>query len=165
MRSPTPIEALFTATLKRPDEALTELSTAIRLDPKLLFAYQQRSAIYEEKSDWRAMYDDANKLIELTPNDRLGYDMRGEAYFVAGQYGQGNLGLYEIHIVKSQLDLRVPHKGACPFLLNQFDKATQDFDAAPFALKSTGFAFAFVGRRLKASARPPVMIGLPARLC
>src|SRR5258708_19942051 len=66
--------------VKRRNEALYALSKAIELDPTLWLAFGYRASIYEERSDWRAMYDDAKKLIELAPNYRMGYEYRGRAY-------------------------------------------------------------------------------------
>jgi tetratricopeptide (TPR) repeat protein len=65
--------------LKRPNEALAALSAAIERDPKMWWAYEHRAEIYESRSDWRASYDEANKMIEIDPNNRLGYAFRGRA--------------------------------------------------------------------------------------
>ena len=102
-------------TMKRPDDALTALSTAIKLNPNLASAYPNRASVYGEKGDWRAMYEDANKLIELSPNDRMGYDFRGKYYFEVGQYEPAISDFTKSISLNPEFDLRVPHKGACPF--------------------------------------------------
>jgi Tfp pilus assembly protein PilF len=117
--------------LKRPNEALVALSKAIELEPTQWWqAYESRAEIYEERSDWRASYNDANKMIEIDPNNQLGYVFRGRAYLEVGQYHPaindytksislepGNIHSYRM-------------RGRAYYFLNQYDNAMADFEAA-----------------------------------
>ncbi|MBE8363462.1 tetratricopeptide repeat protein [Leptospira borgpetersenii] len=53
---------------------------AVELDPKSIFSYYVRSAFRLESGDSRGALKDANKIIEIAPNDPLGWEARGSVY-------------------------------------------------------------------------------------
>ncbi|UPY80875.1 hypothetical protein FH581_017130 (plasmid) [Leptospira weilii] len=59
---------------------MTYCNQAVNLDPKSLFAYYSRSAFKLESGDSRGAIKDANKIIELSPKDPLGWEARGNVY-------------------------------------------------------------------------------------
>src|ERR1700722_17793523 len=66
--------------MNRLNESVVALSTAIQLDPTLRQAFESRAYIYESRSDWRAMFNDANKMMERAPNEQIGYGYRGRRW-------------------------------------------------------------------------------------
>jgi tetratricopeptide (TPR) repeat protein len=116
--------------LNRPNEALVALSAAIERDPKQWSAYESRAFIYEDRSNWRAMYDDANKLIELAPNYRMGYEFRGHAYLESGQYQAAVADFTKAISIDPSAIYGYRTRGRAYYFLNQFDNAMADFEAA-----------------------------------
>jgi tetratricopeptide (TPR) repeat protein len=115
--------------LERPDEALVALSSAITQNSTLWEAYENRAFIYEDRSNWRAMYDDANKMIELDPNDRMGYEFRGHAYLESGQY-QLAIADFTKAISLDSAIYGYRMRGRAYYFLDQADNAMADFNAA-----------------------------------
>jgi tetratricopeptide (TPR) repeat protein len=116
--------------LKRPNEALVALSSAISFDPNLWLAYEHRAFIYEERFDWRAMYDDANKLTELRPDYRMGYEFRGHAYLEVGQYQAAINDFTKAINLDSSAVYGWRMRGRAYYFLNQYDAAASDYQVA-----------------------------------
>ena len=116
--------------LKRPNEALVAFAAAIERDPTLWLAYENRATVYEERSDWRATYDDANKMIELQPNNRLGYEFRGHAFLEVGQYQPAIDDFSKAISLDPNEIYSYRLRGRAFYFLNQFDKAMADYQAA-----------------------------------
>lgn len=53
--------------------ALSEMTEAIRLDPKFTEAYEKRGQVYYEQKRYDLADADYNKLVELNPADLMGY--------------------------------------------------------------------------------------------
>jgi lipoprotein NlpI len=116
--------------LKRPNEALVALTTAIEHDPKLAAAYEKRAFAYEDASNWRAMYDDATRLIQLAPNYRTGYELRGHAYLETGQQLEAVADFTKAIAIGPSAIFDYRMRGRAFYFLNLFDSAMADFDAA-----------------------------------
>ena len=116
--------------LKRPNEALVALATAIERDPKLTLAYENRAFLNEDRSNWRAVYDDALKVIELAPDDRMGYELRGHAYLEVGQYQAAITDFTKAISIDPNAIYDYRMRGRAYHFLNQFDNAMADFEAA-----------------------------------
>jgi tetratricopeptide (TPR) repeat protein len=114
----------------RTNEALVALSRAIQFDPTLRGAFKSRILIYEKHSDWRAVIDDANKLIELTPKDATGYVSRGRAYLELGQYEPAIADFTKAISTDPSVLYGYRMRGRAYYFLNQFDNARADFEAA-----------------------------------
>lgn len=67
------------------DEAITEYTKAIELDPSYAQAYNNRGVAYDNKGQYDLAIADYNKAIELSPNSALFYYNRGFAYSKKGQ--------------------------------------------------------------------------------
>lgn len=62
------------------DEAITDYSKAIELDPRYAEAYSNRGFVYGRKGQFDAAIADYNKAIELNPKIAEVYNNRGFVY-------------------------------------------------------------------------------------
>jgi tetratricopeptide (TPR) repeat protein len=116
--------------LKRPNEALVAYSRSIDLDATQWLTFENRATIYEDRANWRAVYDDAVKLIELAPNYQMGYALRGHAYFESGQYQAAVVDFSKAMSLAPNLIYNYRMRGRSYSFLNQFDDAMKDFESA-----------------------------------
>ena len=123
--------------LKRPNEALVALTKAISLDPTVWQSYEHRSFIYEDREDWRAMYNDANKLIELKPDYRMGYEFRGHAYLEVGQYQPAINDFTKAIDLDAEAIYGWRMRGRAYYFLNQFDNACRTFKRLSGSIQRT----------------------------
>lgn len=68
------------------DQAFSELTKAIEIDPALARAYVTRGQAYNDKGEHDLAIADFTKIIELKPADPHAYCYRGMAYGNKGQY-------------------------------------------------------------------------------
>ena len=78
----------------------------------------------------RGVYDDGNKMIELNPNDRLGYEYRGHAYLEVGQQEAAIRDFNRAISIDPSAIYGWRMRGRAYYFLNQFDNAMADFQAA-----------------------------------
>jgi tetratricopeptide (TPR) repeat protein len=116
--------------LKRPNEALVALTTAIEHDPKERSAYENRAFVNEDASNWRAVYDDATKVIQLAPNYRMGYELRGHAYLETGHQLEAIADFTKAILIDPNAIYNYRMRGRAFYLQGLYDSAAADFDAA-----------------------------------
>lgn len=68
--------------------ALSEMTEAIRLDPKFTDAYDKRGQVYYEQNKYDLAGADYKKLIELNPADLMGYKGLGRNFQAKGQHDE-----------------------------------------------------------------------------
>ena len=68
------------------DHALADFSQAIKLQPKLVEAYVNRSSIYIDKGDYSQSLADSNQALQLKPDLPVGYNNRGLFYLHTKDY-------------------------------------------------------------------------------
>src|SRR5262249_50613271 len=68
------------------DEAITEFSKAIELNPKYAEAYYERGVAQVRKSQHDRAIADFTEVVRLEPNKRAAYLSRGRAYCDKAQY-------------------------------------------------------------------------------
>ena len=73
---------------KQWDQAITEYTAALELDPELVEAYFNRARAYGEKGELDLAIADCDKAIDLDPNLAEPYNNRAVAYAKMGQYDQ-----------------------------------------------------------------------------
>lgn len=64
----------------RYDEAITDYTDAIRLDPKIPFTYLRRAGVYVDKGDYDKAIADYTETIRLDAESADAYHGRGVAY-------------------------------------------------------------------------------------
>ena len=67
------------------DEAITEYSKAIELNPRLVEAYENRGMAYENGKDPDKAIIDYTKVVELDPSNAFNYVRRALVYYYAKQ--------------------------------------------------------------------------------
>jgi tetratricopeptide (TPR) repeat protein len=70
---------------RKSDDALREYTEAIRLNPKLGWAYASRAELYDEKHDTEKALQDYSSVIELDPNAAHAFYSRGRIYLARHQ--------------------------------------------------------------------------------
>ncbi|HEY4262879.1 MAG TPA: tetratricopeptide repeat protein, partial [Schlesneria sp.] len=68
------------------DRAIENFTEAIRLDPKLVIAYDFRALASVAKGDFKAAIRDTSKAIELDPKSKQSHVTRGKVYISMGDY-------------------------------------------------------------------------------
>jgi tetratricopeptide (TPR) repeat protein len=68
------------------DNAISDFTQAIRLDPNSANAYRERGIAYSDKGDHRRGILDLNQTILLSPNNPRAYINRGNMYRLIGDY-------------------------------------------------------------------------------
>jgi tetratricopeptide (TPR) repeat protein len=66
------------------DAALADFDTAIKADPRFVFALQQRGMTYLRKGKFDAALADHDRTLQIEPNRAASYFERGRAHFKAG---------------------------------------------------------------------------------
>ncbi len=111
-------------------KAITDLTTALRLNPKFDKAYRMRGLVKAEQGDWEGLRDDCTLAIKLNPNDSELYNMRGGACYRLQDY-QAALVDFNRAI---QLDNTKPepyhNRGLVKQKLGHLDSALDDFRQA-----------------------------------
>ncbi len=69
---------------RQTDDALTDFTSAIRLDPNAARAFRLRALIWKSKGDADHAMEDYNAVIRLKPNDAPSYVGRGGVYWSKG---------------------------------------------------------------------------------
>ena len=75
------------------DNALSDFSTTIQLDPANYVAFQLRGDLYYALERYREAIRDYTRLIELKPTDSVGYSLRGKAHLLAGDQASADADL------------------------------------------------------------------------
>ena len=66
------------------DEAITQYREAVGLDPAFADAWEGLSMALADKQQWAEAIDAAKKVVELTPDEQLGYTNVSRIYQRAG---------------------------------------------------------------------------------
>lgn len=70
-------------------EAISPLTTAIRLQPDCQVCYINRGIVYGNLGQYQRAIKDFNEAIRLKPDDAMAYNNRGYAYFLQGNNNLG----------------------------------------------------------------------------
>jgi tetratricopeptide (TPR) repeat protein len=87
------------------------------------------------------VYDDALKVIELAPGNRMGYELRGHAYLEVGQYQAAIADFTRAISIDPNAIYDYRMRGRAYHFLNQFDNAMADFEAAFESMPRTAIRF------------------------
>lgn len=68
------------------DQAISEFTKAVEMNPKDSGAYKNRGAAYMNKGQYDQAISDYTKALEINPKDAEAYSIRGRAYYFKGKY-------------------------------------------------------------------------------
>lgn len=71
-----------------PDQAITDYTKALELNPKFASAYNNRGAAYAQKGQFDKAITDYTRALEINPKYAEAYNNRGAAYRQKGKYDQ-----------------------------------------------------------------------------
>src|SRR5262245_27477302 len=71
------------------DRAITDFTTAIRINPRAAEAYNSRGIAHNRKGDCDLAITDFNRAMEISPGDPAHYNNRGVAYQCKQDYEIG----------------------------------------------------------------------------
>lgn len=108
------------------DQAFSELTKAIEIDPELARAYVTRGQAYNDKNKFDLAIADFTKVIEIEPTNASAYNDRGMAY--------GNNGEYDLAVADYSKAIEIdplvaePYRGRARayYYKGEYDKAWKD---------------------------------------
>jgi lipoprotein NlpI len=68
------------------DKAVSDYSSAIKINPQLISAYIDRAVGYARLEKYKQAYGDLNKVLQIQPNNSRAYVTRGTLNFLVGKY-------------------------------------------------------------------------------
>lgn len=78
---------LYMNNFKKYEDAVSDFSTCLRLDPAATDVYEQRANAYNALGKYAEALSDCNQVVLLKPKDADSYFVRGEIYKALKQYG------------------------------------------------------------------------------
>jgi tetratricopeptide (TPR) repeat protein len=112
------------------DEAIANLSEAIRIDPKYATAYFHRARVYTAKDDHRRAIADYDQAIKLNPKDAPSYNNRGNAYRSVGAFDRAIADLTAALQIDPKDALYYRNRGLSHWDKGDLDRAIADFSEA-----------------------------------
>jgi tetratricopeptide (TPR) repeat protein len=114
-------------TLGQFSQAISDLTKAIKLNPRYAAAYSNRGAAYDSLGQYTEAISDCAKAIELNPKDAEAYSNRGAVYHSLGQYTEAISDLTKAIELKPDLFNAYYTRGNSRARLGQFPQAITDF--------------------------------------
>jgi len=111
-------------------EAIAEFDEAIRVDPNLSGAYNNRGIIYARLGQFQRAIQDFDEAIRLNPWDAVTYYNRGTAYYHLDQFQSVIQNLEEAIRLNPQDAEAYYYRGLSYANLDQLQRAIQDFNEA-----------------------------------
>ena len=111
-------------------KAIEHYSNAIKLNPQMVSAYNNRGAAYSERSENDRAIEDLNKAIELTPDDADTYNNRGVAYYRKGEVDWAIEDLNRAIELTPELALAYYNRGKAWLRWRKWNKAKTDLTLA-----------------------------------
>ncbi|MBN1385226.1 MAG: tetratricopeptide repeat protein [Elusimicrobia bacterium] len=112
------------------DDAISDFTKAIALNPKYVKAYVQRGNIYYYKLMYKESIDDYTAAIELKPDFAGAYNNRGIAYDDIKLYDKAINDYSKAIMLKPGYANAYHNRGITYYKKKQFDKARTDFTKA-----------------------------------
>lgn len=116
--------------LEKTDNAISDYTKVIELNPQFVLAYYNRGATYHNKKDYSEAIADYTKVIELNPQYANPYKYRGDIYLSMQNYNEA-IRNYTKAIELSSNDVSSDHiyfnRGNAYFYKSDYDKAIDDY--------------------------------------
>jgi len=114
----------------RYNEAITEFTRAIELDPNMAVSYSNRAGSYNEKGEYDLAIADCNKAIELDPRLAMAYSNRACAYNEIGEYDLVIADCNKAIELDPNVVLAYVNRSTACFYQKQYDLAITDCNKA-----------------------------------
>jgi tetratricopeptide (TPR) repeat protein len=114
----------------RDEKALADLNEAIRLDPKLAVAFEQRGYIAYGKKEYDKSLADLNEAIRLDPQIRWPYHVRGWIWYRKKDYDKALADYQQALRIDPKEAVFYRDRGNVAFSRKQYDKALADYSEA-----------------------------------
>jgi len=112
------------------DQAISDFSKAIEINPRLAHAYNNRGAVYLYKSQYDQAISDLSKAIEINPRLAHAYNNRGWAYVKKQQYDQAISDFSKTIEIDPGFVEAYFHRAVGYFLVEEYEKSLLDVISA-----------------------------------
>ena len=113
------------------DQAISDFSMAILLNPKFVMAYNNRGLAYgRDKGRYDKAISDFNKAIELNPRNVEAYNYRAVAYYFKDQYDKAISDFNKAIELYPSYALAYANRGETCFSKKEYNKAWNDINKA-----------------------------------
>jgi tetratricopeptide (TPR) repeat protein len=111
-------------------EAIADHTEAIRLSPKLSYAFAARGYAYVERGELEKALVDLTESIRLDPNSDSAYYNRGLLFSRTGEFSDALIDFDEAVRCSPERADRLVARALCHFAMDDFDRALASFDGA-----------------------------------
>ena len=125
----------------RPEEAISEYSEAINLDPGFPLAYHNRGQNFAELDQFERAIEDFDQATRLEPQAALVYFSRALAYSRLDEHNRSIEDFDEVIRLDANFAMAYRHRGLAYFDLGQTQRSIQDFDQAIFLEPENEFSY------------------------
>ena len=115
---------------RQPAEALTDLTAALKLNPKHAWALAVRGRYYIIANDHERALSDLNAALQVSPSLTYALWLRGVANTSAGQYPAAKVDLDKALDISPTYADALTARGRLSYLQHQYDSALDDLNAA-----------------------------------
>ena len=112
------------------EKAIAELTEAIKLDPKLALAYNNRGEAYRRKGEFDKALEDFNEAIRLNPKYDEAYTNRANVYINNGDFERAIEDYNEAISLTPKFALAYNNRGFAYYNTGELDKAIEDYNEA-----------------------------------
>jgi predicted Zn-dependent protease len=128
------------------DRAIQDLDQAIRLDPNLAWAFNNRGLVYNAKGQYDRAIQDFDQAIKLNPNLAMAFKNRGVSYIAKGQTDRAIKDLDQAIKLNPNYADAFNNRGLAYNNKGQRDRAIQDLDQAIRLDQNFAYAYCVRGR-------------------
>ncbi len=111
-------------------KAIEHYSNAIKLNPQMVSAYNNRGAAYSDTGAYDCAIEDLSKAIELNPNDAKAYTNRGAAYSERSENDRAIEDLNKAITLNSNNAKAHNNRGLAYLSIGAYDRAIEDLNKA-----------------------------------
>jgi tetratricopeptide (TPR) repeat protein len=110
------------------DEALSDWTAAIQLNPKYAGVYVDRAIVYSKKRNYKLAIGDSTAAIQLNPNNANAYHNRGAYYYETGEFDKAIADLSEAIRFDPRSATTFDGRAQVYEDIEKIDKAMADYD-------------------------------------
>jgi len=110
------------------EQAISDYTAALRIDPNNVTAYNGRGVIYSNKGDYDKAITDYNQAIKINPNNAEPYNNRGNAYKDKGDYDKAIADFNQAIRLNPNYALAHNNRGLAYGRKGDYDRAITDYN-------------------------------------